>query len=359
MFRISLLATSICLFSLALPAAEDMAHQHHADHDMSSAEMDAEGRRLYGMTHDVTDAAADELRGRIDQFAGYDTAAIQQVMDRMGSNYEWYISDLALMGNTGVLVLAHGFRDPGDDIFRQRLNPLASQNPTALAMGMSMMMSDHIQLAINDLEAAGAKRIVVVPLVSNRYNSLLRQWQYIFGLIDEPAYNAVPPVTSNVELIFGAPPETDPLIVATLVDYASEISEDPKQEFLLLVAHGPEAEADNEVVLGLLEELAVDVQNSVGFAAVGVASLQDDAPKAVRAANVAGMRQLVERAQADGYKVLVITNLLAARAVQSELRRDLRGLDYTFNAKGLVQHDNFIRWIEDSVAKAVASSIYF
>jgi hypothetical protein len=160
-------------------------------------------------------------------------------------------------------------------------------------------------------------------------------------------------------LIFGAPPETDPLIVATLVDYASEISEDPKQEFLLLVAHGPEAEADNEVVLGLLEELAVDVQNSVGFAAVGVASLQDDAPKAVRAANVAGMRQLVERAQADGYKVLVITNLLAARAVQSELRRDLRGLDYTFNAKGLVQHDNFIRWIEDSVAKAVASSIYF
>jgi hypothetical protein len=95
------------------------------------------------------------------------------------------------------LVLAHGFRDPGDDIFRQRLNPLASQNPTALAMGMSMMMSDHIQLAINDLEAAGAKRIVVVPLVSNRYNSLLRQWQYIFGLIDEPAYNAVPPVTRN------------------------------------------------------------------------------------------------------------------------------------------------------------------
>ena len=80
----------------------------------------------------------------------------------------------------------------------------------------------------------------------------------------------MPRVTSNVELLFGAPPETDPLIVATLVDYASEISEDPKQEFLLLVAHGPEAEADNEVVLGLLEELAVDVQNSVGFAAVGV-----------------------------------------------------------------------------------------
>jgi len=350
----SVLAIIVCLFSVALPAAEEAAHQEHAGHAMGSTERDDKGRRLYGMQHEVTDAAADELRGQIDQFADADTATIQQVMDRMGSNYEWYISELDLLGDTGVLVLAHGFR-AGDSIFRQRLNPLAAERPTALAMGMSMMMSDHIQLAINDLEAAGAKRIVVIPVVSNRYNSLMRQWQYIFGLIDEPAYTEVPRVTSNVELLFGSPPETDPLIVATLVDYAKEISENPKQEFLLLVAHGPEAEEDNQVVLGLLRELAAEVQSDVGFASVGVASLQDDAPKAVRSANVAEMRELVEKAQADGYRVLVITNLLGARTVQSELRRDLRGLGYTFNAKGVVQHDNFIRWIEESVSEAVAA----
>ena len=116
------------------------------------------------------------------------------------------------------------------------------------------------------------------------------------------------------------------------------------------MAHGPESAADNEIVLEMLNNLAGQVQQTVGFAAVGVISLQDDSPKAVRAANVAAMRKLIEEAEADGYQVLVVTNLLSARAVQRELRRDLRGLSYTFNAKGIVQHDNFIRWIETSVA---------
>ena len=335
----------VCGFAVA----EDTPNPH-AGHAMGGVQMDEQGRRLYGQGHKVTDAAADELRGRIDQFAGADTAMIQQVMDRMGSNYEWYISDLQLRGDTGVLILAHGFRAAGDDIFRQRLAPLADQDPTALAMGMSMMMSEHIQLAINDLEAAGAKRIVVVPVVSNRYNSLMRQWEYIFGLNDEPAYMAVPRVQSNVEMFLTSPPGDAPLIAATLADYAREISTTPDNEFLLLVAHGPESAADNEIVLEMLNNLVGQVQETVGFAAVGVVSLQDDSPKAVRAANVAAMRKLIEQAEADGYQVLVVTNLLSARAVQRELRRDLRGLNYTFNAKGIVQHDNFIRWIETSVA---------
>ncbi len=338
--------------SLAI-AAEDSNGTPAHSHSMESAALDDRGRRFYDMQHQVTEENAAELRQRVEQFAPVDTATIQTVMDRMGPNYEWYISDLDLRGETGVLVLAHGFRTAGDNIFRQRLNPLAAQQPTALALGMSMMMSDHIQFAINDLEAAGAKRIVVVPVVSNRYNSLMRQWQYIFGLIDDPAYIAVAPVTSNVPLLFGEPPEDDPLIVDTLADYAREVSRQPDNEFLLLVAHGPESAADNEVVLTLLQKQVDEVQARLNFADVAVASLQDDAPKAVRAANVEQMRALVKAAQDKGYEVLVITNLLGARTVQAELRRDLRGLRYTFNAKGIMQHDNFVRWIEQSVAEAV------
>ncbi len=347
------LAPVICALFFVSVSAEETSHQHDAHH-MSNTDMDEQGRRLYGERHQVTDAAADELRGRIDQFAGADTAMIQTVMDRMDSNYEWYVSDLQLRGGTGVMILAHGFRASGDNIFRQRLEPLADQNPTALALGMSMMMSDHIQLAVDDLEAAGAERIVVVPVVSNSSNSLMRQWQYIFGISDEPAYTAVPRVSADAELLFAKPPGDHPLIQEVLVDYAKEISQEPKKEFLLLVAHGPESEADNQIALAMLNGMLGEVQHEIGFAGAGVASLQDDAPTAVRTANIAAMRAMVEQAQADGYKVLVITNLLGARTAQAELRRSLRGLSYTFNAKGIVQHDNFIRWIEASVAEATA-----
>ena len=348
------LISVFCALFVITVSAEEANHQHDAQH-MSNTSMDEQGRRLYGERHQVSDAAADELRGRIEQFAGADTAMIQTVMDRMGSNYEWYVSDLELRDSTGVMILAHGFRSAGDNIFRQRLAPLADQNPTVLALGMSMMMSEHIQLAINDLEAAGAQRIVVVPVVSNRTNSLIRQWQYIFDLSDEPAYTAVPRVTTDAELIFAEPPGDHPLILEVLADHAKEISKEPKKEFLLLVAHGPEAEADNEIALAMLNAMVGELQDQIGFAGIGVASLQDDAPKAVRRENVAVMRALVEQAQVEGYKVLVITNLLGARTVQAELRRDLRGLSFTFNAKGIVEHDNFIRWIEASVAEATVS----
>ena len=102
----------------------------------------------------------------------------------------------------------------------------------------------------------------------------------------------------------------------------------------------------------MLGEIVEYVQQDGGYAATGVASLQDDAPREVRAKNVAEMRAQVEQAIADGYNVIVVTNLLGARAVQSELKRDLRGFSYRFNAKGIAQHDNFIRWIEASVEEA-------
>lgn len=337
------------LFCLPLNA-QGASHQHDANH---MSDMDEQGRRLFGMQHRVTDAAAAELRERMAGLSGVDTATIQTVMDRMGSNYEWYVSDLQLRGDTGVVILAHGFRPAGDDIFRQRMRPLAEQKPTALALGMSMIMSDHIQFAIDDLELAGAQRIVIVPVVSNESNSLMRQWQYIFGLTDNPAYTAVTQVSSAAELLFTQAPGDHPLIQEVLVDYAQEISKESSKEFLLLVAHGQEGDVDNVITLEMLRRMAAEVQGKIGFAEVDVVSLQDDAPKAVRERNVAAMRGMVQQAQEKGYEVLIITNLLGARSIQASLRRDLRGLDYTFNAKGIVQHDNFIRWIEASVSDAI------
>jgi hypothetical protein len=58
---------------------------------------------------------------------------------------------------------------------------------------------------------------------------------------------------------------------------------------------------------------------------------------------------MIESATADGKEVLIVTNLMGAYTIQSKLRKDLDGLDYRFNAKGLVQHDRFIEWIGDAV----------
>jgi len=213
-------------------------------------------------------------------------------------------------------------------------------------------MSNHVQLALDDLEAAGAKTVVVIPILATRYNELMRQWEYIFGLRDEAEFVSVPQVKTNLKVVMANPPEDDPLVGEILVDWANELSSNPSKETVIVAAHGATSEADNAKELRILNNLARMVQEDGGFAEVVGITLQDDALPAVREANVARLRKVVENANAQGREVLVVTNLIGTRTIQPKLRKDLKGLEYKFNAKGITQHDNFEEWMGDTIRHA-------
>jgi hypothetical protein len=332
------------------------ADDQHAGHDMSghdmaghSTERDEKGRRLHDMKHDVTPEMLTELRAKVRGWENITAEEVALSMVQMGPNYEWFISDADVSGETGVLILLHGFRERGDTNFKGRLEPYAGIFPMVMAPGMSMVMSQHIQLGIDDLVAAGADNIVVVPIVATEYNTMIRQWRYIFGLEDDPAYATVPRIRTDANIVFAKPPGDDPFVAEVLVDYASELSTDPAREIVIIVAHGPSEDADNQAQLALMGNLANIVKEDGGYSAVYSATLQDDAPAEIREANVEKLRNIVTSAGADGKTVIIVTNLMGTYTIQSKLRKDLKGLDYKFNAKGLVQHDSFVEWIGETV----------
>ena len=330
--------------------AMDHSKMDHSGHDMMAMgeQRDEQGRRLYGMKHNVTPEIANELRAKVPLFAPYSDAEINLSMEMMGSNYEWYISPSGIRGDQGLLLLMHGFK-ASDAAFKEEMQPMAQIFPTAMAPGMSMMMSDHIQWGVKDLEAAGAKTIVVVPIVSTRYNTMMRQWEYIFGRQDKPAYASVAQVQTDAQILIASPPGDDPLVAEILLDFAMEISESPAKEVVIIAAHGPTFEEDNQKVLKELDNLAQIVDEDGDFAAVMAITLQDDAPPDIRDRNVAKLRAMVEGANARDQQVLVVTNLIGTRTIQSKLRSDLKGLDYKFNKKGIVAHTNFMKWMGEAV----------
>ncbi len=339
-------------------AQQEMDHStmDHSKMDHSGGDMmamgeqrDDKGRRLYGMKHNVTPAMANELRANIPLFADYSDAEIDLSMEMMGSNYEWYLSNAAVSGEQGLLLLMHGFRERGDAAFKEEMQPMATIFPTAMAAGMSMMMSDHIRWGVKDLEAAGVKTIVVVPIVSTKYNTMMRQWQYIFGQYDEASYATVPQVQTSAQILIANPPGDNPLVAEILLDHAMDISEDPANEVVIIAAHGPSFEEDNQKVLAELATLAKIVREDGDFANVEAITLQDDAPKSIRDRNVAKLRAMVEGAQADGKQVLVVTNLIGTRTIQAKLREDLKGLDFKFNKNGIAGHSNFMKWMGEAV----------
>lgn len=330
-------------------AAAPSAADAHAGREGHAAGRDAEGRRFHNMKHKMPPEMYDELRQKIALYRDYTNQQIDLSMVQMGSEYQWYISPAGVKGEQGLLILSHGFRDVGDRMFKQQLEPLAEVFPTSLAIGMAMMMSDHVQASIDDLEAAGAKEIVVVPVVSSRNNELKRQWDYILGQREKAEFATVPQAKAKAKLIFANPPEDDPMIAEILLDYAKEISTDPSKEMVIVVAHGATSDEDNAHDLKVLNSLAKIVREDGGFAEATGIALQDDAPAEVRKKNVMRLRELVAGAASKGRKVLIVTNLIGARTIQAKLRSDLKDLDYSFNAKGIAQHENFVEWLGEEV----------
>jgi hypothetical protein len=347
----SMMAVSLILLGYAGIAAAQEEGVDHSSHDMAghSSERDAMGRRLHGMKHNVTPEIIEELRTKVVGWEDVTEAEVKLSMEMMGANYQWYISDDDVSGDTGVLILLHGFRDRGDKVFKEQVQMYGNIFPTSLAFGMSMMMSQHMQLGVDDIVAAGAKNVIVVPIVSSEHNSMIRQWQYIFGLVDEPSYATVPRIETDANVIFVPPPGDDPFVAEILIDYADQISTDRSNEVVIIVAHGPSETGDNLDQLALMDNLAKIVKEDGGYSEVYSATLQDDAPLVIRDQNVAKLRGMIEAAQAEGKEAILVTNLIGAYTIQSKLRKDLKGLDYKFNAKGLVQHEIFVDWIGESV----------
>jgi sirohydrochlorin cobaltochelatase len=329
----------------------DHSKMDHSGHKMDTAR-DAEGRRLWGQQHAMTPSMYDELRAKVPIYKDASKATIDMSMVNMGQEYQWYISPDTLRNDAGVLIMTHGFREQGDRDFKRRLGNMSNALPTSLALGMGMMMSDHVQLSIEDLEAAGASRIVVVPIVSTAHNELMRQWEYILGQRSKAEFVTVPQVRYKAELLLAEPPGDNPLVAEIILDNALELSANPAKEFVLIVAHGasgPERDIDNKAEMKVLGNLARYIREDGGFAGAEGFTLQDDAPPAIRDANVARLRAKVTELNGRGITPLVVTNLLGTRTIQPKIREDLKDLDYKFNTKGISQHPTFIKWIEETV----------
>ena len=186
---------------LVMPATAAEDHSQHAGHSMGVPDMLEDGRRLDpdAPRHEMTDAQLEGLRKKIALYRALTDREARMNMAMMGPNYEWYASDLDKRGDTAVLVLSHGVGENSDKAFVESVQPMAERWPTAVSFGMAMMMSSHIQSAVDDLTERGAETIVLVPTSVTENNTLTRQYEYIFSMRDESSYLDVERVDTDAK----------------------------------------------------------------------------------------------------------------------------------------------------------------
>lgn len=280
----------------------------------------------------------------------------------------------------GVLVMAHGGSPEWNQGVIDSVAPLKDKYPIEIAFGMADAIS--MQDGVKRLEAKGVKRVGVVRLFVSG-ESWTERTEQIFGV--KPG--APPPGAADPHAGHGADPHAGhgaaasadphaahgghgghsmaffkvdsqasyamtkdglsdaPSMGDVLADRAAALSKDPSHEDILILAHGPEDDGENQRWLTKLDTLANAVRKRAPFRRVQVETLREDWPdKRVEAEK--RIRGYVERAKTESGKAIVIPFRVQGFGPYKDVLKDL---DYVADGKGLIPHPEVTKWIEAQI----------
>lgn len=309
-----------------------------------------------------------------------------------------FASSNAIAGSNkvGVLLLAHGGKHASWDESVNNATAKLSQN-YIVEVAFGMADPKRMQTGIDNLESQGVAKIVVVPLFISSYSPIIRQNEYLLGIRDTLAdppmlmshyskadtyamnsteHESAPKVSSHhksndtapikleqlklsTELILTKPLDAHPLVAEILFERISELSVNPQVETVLIVAHGPSAEEDNQDWLRAIDELTdqlviLQANKSGDFKEIYGMTVRDDAKTEIYDEAKEKLRAKVSESSVGG-NTIVIPLLLSQGGVEARYLERLEGLTFKWSGKTLLPHPNITEFIQLSVDTALSN----
>lgn len=265
----------------------------------------------------------------------------------------------------GVLVMAHGGGETWNGEVREMLDPVDADYPLEIAFGMADAVS--LQEAVDRLEARGVDRIGVVRLFISG-ESWYERTRQIVGIEPGAPARPAPDAAEDAEGHHGMRMEfwrldTDaeyaltteglaeaPEMGDVLVERARALSEDPARESVLILAHGPGDDAENQRWLQWIDQRAETVRQAMPFRDVRVETLREDWPEE-RAAAEERIRAFVSGAAEGEGRAIVLPYRVQGFGPYAEV---LDGLDYAANERGLLPSVEVEHWVRRQIAELQA-----
>jgi len=267
---------------------------------------------------------------------------------------------------TGILVMAHGGSDAWNNSIMAVLEPLRKSHPIEIAFGMARTTSLH--KAVQRLERRGVRDVAVVRMFVSG-DSFAERTKLILGLIgDAPRYEPGLAHPANEDGIHGMGPprripcksrfwlskhgvSESPLVDQILFDRVKSLSTNPAEESILLLAHGPADEAENERWLANMRLRSQRIHELGAFRHVQCETLREDWAKRRKEA-VRRIREYVKGGSQDGGRVIVVPFRVSGFGPYKEV---LKGLNYVADGRGFCPHPNMTRWIEETAERCLAT----
>jgi sirohydrochlorin cobaltochelatase len=270
----------------------------------------------------------------------------------------------ASAGTTGVVIVAHG----GDSTWNAQVAKVASSVNAGGPVEVSFLMGGgartaRFQDAVTRLQSRGASRIAVVPLLVSSYSGHYDQIRWLAGdsvalsetMMHHLHMSGIERPTGKVPLKLTSAMDDAGEVARVLTDRALALAPAPRERALMIVGHGPNSAEDNAKWMENLRRVADSVKALSGFRDVRVGVVRDDAPAAVRAEAVRGVREIIELQHlATGQPVIVVPILVSKGSVsRDKLPTDLKGTPSVYAGEPLLPHPVMARWIERKVREAM------
>jgi len=270
---------------------------------------------------------------------------------------------------TGILVMAHGGSEAWNREVEATVAPLRADYEVEIAYGMAR--ASTIGQAVERLEKKGVRRTAVVRMFISG-DSFLKPTEQILGLRDIPEkkmqagshmgshmggggghhMEPVRRIASQGSFMLSKEGVGDsPLVDEILLDRVKALSSDPTKESVLILAHGPGDEAENERWLADMR-LRVQGLHKLGkFRHIQCETLREDWPE--RRINAERrIRAYVEAGNRSGGRVIVVPFRVSGFGPYKEL---LDGLTYTSDGRGFCPHPKMTQWIKQTADELLAT----
>ncbi len=265
----------------------------------------------------------------------------------------------------GVLLLAHGVKiKQGNrtiNIWNKNVESLGKELnkvfPTEVAFGMAD--PETIQVAVVKLEQRGIKNIFTIPVFVSSYSPIIGNSRYILGLQNHLAKTTslkhLERIKSDSKFFFSSAMDSHPIISQTLLERAQDVNVDPTTANVILVAHGPNTQKENDLWLQDMAVHAKYIKEKGNFKSVTFSTLKHDSRIEVKRKIKQQLRQQVKLASKNG-EAIIVPLLISAGGIERSIREDLDGLSYKFG-EPLMPHPNIRTWIESMFSELGGNSI--
>ncbi|MCF6292802.1 MAG: hypothetical protein L3J04_05345 [Robiginitomaculum sp.] len=269
----------------------------------------------------------------------------------------------------GVLLMAHGGTAVWNASVVSAIKPLQDYYPIEIAFGMAD--ANSIQEAVTRLETKGVSKIGVVRLFISG-ESWYQRTEKILGLregapqfVDHSTHDMGDMVQMpnghkmgfwKIKAISKFAMSKEGLGNSELMDVVLEVraeglSQNPADEDVLILAHGPGDDEENQRWIAAISERTSLIDSTFPFRRVQVMTLREDW-RAKRVMASKEIRHFVKRAEQEGGIAIVIPFRVQGFGPYAKV---LDGLNYVSDEKGLLPHANVTAWIENQ-ADALQSS---